>query len=78
MEKTVLHVGYPKTATTTLQYNSFESLYNHVVINYMGRFQNCSNSINKIMWDYVIEVRQNLDVEKVRSRFSRDKTSIIS
>jgi hypothetical protein len=37
MKKLLLHIGYPKTATTTLQEEIFVTLHNQGKINYLGR-----------------------------------------
>lgn len=37
VSKLILHIGYPKTATTTLQENLFSSLHSEGKINYLGR-----------------------------------------
>jgi hypothetical protein len=57
MKKLLLHIGYPKTATTTLQESVFKKLFKLEKINYLGR-----NSIKLNEFegeDYVIKLRKS-------------------
>lgn len=82
----LLHIGYPKTATTTLQEEIFLKLHNLGKINYLGR--TVTSTHNK--WgmsrfngnDLVVKMRRNLLFgEKFKfdsNSLSKDKINVIS
>jgi hypothetical protein len=45
MKKLIVHIGYPKTATTTLQINVFYNLYKSGKINFLGRATEAEDSV---------------------------------
>ena len=55
-KKLLLHIGYPKTATTTLQENVFKNLHQAGKINYLGRNSIKSNKFEGE--DYAIKLRK--------------------
>lgn len=60
MKKLILHIGLPKTGTTTLQESLFPGLHNLSIINYLGTtlsqnqyntyFKNFSNDFLNFLW----------------------------
>ena len=78
MNKLLIHIGYPKTATTTIQENLFIKLHEAGLINYFGR-DNYSNNISfkhadRILKSFNLNEGFNLDDLK----FSTDKVNVIS
>ena len=55
MKKVILHIGYPKTGTTTLQESVFKNLHQAKLINYLGRSRNKINRFDGV--DTAIQLR---------------------
>ena len=82
MKKLILHLGYPRTGTKTLQFYLFKK---HSGINYLGRFPDHDNSHNEIIIkilslsneefeDYFAQLL--IDINNLR--FELDKINLIS
>jgi hypothetical protein len=62
LKKLVLHIGYPKTASTTLQESIFLNLHHKGLINFLGRTVTSthkSRNIQKFNQDWVVDIRKN-------------------
>jgi hypothetical protein len=55
LKKVILHIGYPKTGTTTLQESVFKNLHQAKLINYLGRSRNKINRFDGV--DTAIQLR---------------------
>jgi hypothetical protein len=79
MKKLLLHIGYPKTATTTLQEEIFVKLHNQGKINYLGRTtQSTHVGIGQTGFkgiDWVWDLRRHY---KIGSRLKYDKSVLKS
>ena len=68
MKELLLHIGFPKTATTTLQEGVFLKLHNDGLINYLGRTQKSTHtkfgSSHFNGHDYVVDIRKEFLFEK--------------
>ncbi|MCC5921005.1 MAG: hypothetical protein LAT68_11430 [Cyclobacteriaceae bacterium] len=86
MKKLFIHIGFPKTATTTLQEDFFLKLHNQGLINFLGR--TTSSTHNRlgnskfIGVDWVWYLRRHLWMDKPlkinKNILSEDKLNVIS
>lgn len=58
MAKVLLHIGYPKTGTTTLQNSFFRNLFEKNMINFIGR--GSSNRKSHLLNDYMYGISKNI------------------
>jgi hypothetical protein len=81
MKKLIVHIGYPKTATTTLQKFCFEKLHNDGVINYLGKYFDESNKYSREIIEYILYGKMteelNKEIEYIK-KLDLSKISIIS
>ena len=83
MKKLIVHIGYPKTATTSIQENVFAGLHNGGLINYLGRTaQRTRSKLGFKSVDYSEMLRTNFQlngpVEKITKYLSNEKINVIS
>ena len=83
MKRLVVHIGYPKTATTTLQVNVFEELYKRGEIEYLNHIGNSNGNVGKIIYkntfDYIVGIADKLDINELKNiREIKNKITILS
>ncbi len=78
MKKMLIHIGYPKTATTTIQESLFVKLHEAGEINYLGKADYSSNYYFNQAYDlhrsFLLSKSFNVDELKISSK----KTNVIS
>src|SRR6056300_836708 len=82
MKKLILHLGYPRTGTKTLQFYLFKK---HSGINYLGRFPDHDNSHNEIISKILSLSNEEFEdcfaqllIDINNLRFELDKINLIS
>jgi hypothetical protein len=86
MYKLLLHIGYPKTATTSLQEGCFLKLHERGVINYLGRTVTSTHTSSlKADFDgidWAVEIRKKFLFEKrfkqAKLNLAKDKLNVLS
>jgi hypothetical protein len=72
LKEVVIHIGYPKTATTTLQEAVFLNLHERKLINYLGRTQKSTHTkTGRSQFnghDWVVDIRREFLFEKTINR----------
>lgn len=86
MKKLLIHIGYPKTATTSIQEGVFLDLHKRGLINYLGRTVKSTHTVSGISdfsgTDWVVKLRRHLlfkeKLDKKDIKLSDSKLNIIS
>lgn len=78
MKKLLIHVGYPKTATTTIQDSLFANLHEAGKINYFGKASYSSNAYFKQAVRLVNSISYNQNFKVDDLKISSNKLNVIS
>ncbi len=82
MKKLLLHIGYPKTATTTLQQGLFNKLHEKKIINYLGKYRRWRRYKGKYKFDpgkiLTEKILFNNNLNNVDISFSSKRLNILS
>jgi len=83
LSKIIIHVGYPKTATTTMQKQLFEKLYEEGQINYLGKYYSIKNGlvgnsiVHYLLYDKKID-GYNKDILTIKEISKNNKLTVLS
>ena len=78
MKKLIIHIGYPKTATSTIQNHFFMKLHKEGVLNFLGKGQSGSNKFNPSGNIVRQLTNSNEDIPTKRLELSTDKINVLS
>lgn len=78
MKKLLIHIGYPKTATTTIQESLFVKLHEAGKINYLGKSDYFSNNYFKQSYALLRSLNLNQDFNVNDLKISSKKINVIS
>lgn len=78
MKKVILHIGYPKIGTTTLQESVFKNLHQAKLINYLGRSRNKINRFDGV--DAAVQLRyfSLYNTRRIEISIEENEVNIIS
>jgi ribosomal protein L17 len=78
MKRLLIHIGYPKTATTTIQESLFVKLHEAGIINYFGKSDYSPNNYFKYADCLLNSLNLNQDFNVNDLKFSSNKLNVIS
>jgi len=78
VKKLLIHIGYPKTATTTIQENLFAELHESEKMNYLGKADYSLNNYFKYAVHLINSLRFNQNFNVDDFKISSNKLNVIS